>query len=127
MIIYVRIHNLAKKEIIYEGAVIGEVTNSFVPFNIYLSGINDKNENCLIKAQQALSVKFTYNYNSKNLTFFTDGYLVLDDTGFLIYMIHNNICFSDNMENGNFGVETFETLYGIDDFIPIDYSDSDEN
>lgn len=122
MVIYVRIYNLAKKEIIYEGSVIGEVTNSFVPSNIFLSGANYENENVLLKAQQVLNLRFTLKHQSTILSFYTDGYLVLDETGFLVYLIHNSTCFSDNMENGNFGVETFEPVMGLENFIPIDYS-----
>lgn len=123
MIIYVNIHDLANKTNIYAGAVIAEVTNSFVPRNIYLSGTNDENVNVLIKAQQMLSLKFNYNYKSRELTFFADGYLVLDEYGFLSYLIHNSACYSDGYENGNFGVDTFEPAMGINDFIPLDSSD----
>lgn len=123
MIIYVSIYDLAKNESVYDGSVITEVTNSFVPANLFLSGANDENETVLIKAQQVLSLKFTYKYNSKDLMFFTDGYVVLDEYGFLNYLIHNNTCFLNNSENGNYAVETFEPAMGIRKFIPLDYSD----
>lgn len=126
MIIYVSIYDLTKKESLYDGFVIPEVTNSFVPSNIFLSGTNDENETVLLKAQQVLSLKFTYKHNSTDLTFFTNGYVVLDEYGFLSYLIHNSTCFSNNSENGNYAVETFEPVKGIRKFVPLDYSDNHE-
>lgn len=117
MIINVNIHNLKTKEIVYSGPIPAEVTNSFVPKNITLVGKNEDGIEMKFDVQQFLSLKIPFKSNTLNLIFYTDGYLVLDKNGFMNYIIQSNTCYLNNGNIGNFGIDSFEPVEEMIEFI----------
>ena len=122
MILYVEIVDLALKKRVEVGIKEVQITNSFVPENMWAES-SENDYFTQLKVQQCFNCKFEYNYNGVDLTFFLNCFSVLDNEyGEIQYLSLFPVCLRNGYEDVNIKVDVIYQIENFNNFIIKDYS-----